>query len=136
MAALSITASDVKLQQGQVNFTANRLFGETVAAGSPVYLLNNEYMKAVNDSVAASTVLGLTLMSGDDGDIALIVPDTAKLYVGTVLTQGVYYYLGATAGTIVPYGDLTTADYVTRIGFAESTSVLRVDIDVTEVPLP
>lgn len=136
MAALSITASDVKLQQGQVNFAANRLFGETVAAGSPVYLLNNEYMKAVNDSVAASTVVGLALMSGDDGDIALVVPDTSKLYVGTILTQGIYYYLGATAGTIVPYGDLLSGDYVTRIGFAESTSVLRVDLDATGVTIP
>lgn len=51
--------------------------------------------------------------------------------IGATLEIGEAYYLGGTAGTIVPFTDLGANDYVVFIGIAKSASVLTVDIQNT-----
>ena len=136
MAALTITASNVRLESGTVNARVNRTYGEAVTAVQPVYLDSGQYFKADTSTSTKATVVGVSLIAGDLNGSSIIVPDESKLDLGAILTKGVYYYLGSTAGTIVPYADLTTGEYVTRIGFAESTSVLLLDIEATGIIIP
>lgn len=42
-------------------------------------------------------------------------------------------HVGQTAGSVVPFADLTTGDYVTRIGTASSSTVLLLSIEATGV---
>lgn len=136
MAAVVITGDDVRLVGGGILARTNRTYGEAVTPVMPVYQLSGQYLKADCTSSGKAEVRGLTLINGDLDGPSILVPNGSKLDLGAVLTQGLPYYVGATAGTLVPYTDLVSGNYVTRVGFAESSSILRVDIDITGITVP
>ena len=136
MAAVVITGNDVRLVGGGILARTNRTYGEAVTPVMPVYQLTGQYFKADCTTGSKAEVRGITLINGDLNGPSILVPNGSKLNLGAVLTQGLPYYVGATAGTLVPYTDLVSGNYVTRVGFAESSSVLRVDIDITGITVP
>ena len=135
MAALTITAANLGVGSGaQVQ---SYEVGAAVSHGQVIYYdtANSDHRLADADALgtAKATAISITAASAD-GDFVIAIK-RGPLVLGAILTKGTEYYLGTTAGTIVPKGDLTTGDFVTRLGIATSTSVLEVDIDATGVEL-
>lgn len=111
-------------------------YGATIAAGVPVYLdaATQEYMPAdANASAVAAAATGITITPGVDGGYGYIAYAGGIVLVGTTMVVGETYYVGATAGQIIPGGDLTTGYYVTRLGTASSTTQLDLSIEATGI---
>lgn len=136
MAAITITAANVGVGAGAVIQMVEA--GEAITHGMPIYrdTASLDFRKADADAEATAIVKGITITActADGTQVAIIT--RGPLVLGSVLTQGTEYYLGTTAGTIVPKSDLATGDYVTRLGIASSATTLEVDIQSTGVTLP
>lgn len=129
MSALSITAASVV-----PGSDANIIYGtagETITAGMPVYKATStgKYMKSDTNAgtAEARSVVGIALTGSSLGQ-PIAVQTSGSVTIGATLTAGVAYYLGGTAGTIVPVADLTTGDYPVSLGIATSTTVLKINI--------
>lgn len=134
MAALTITA---------VRPTANTDFelvnyGATIAAGDALYRhTDGEHLLADADlSVAAKAMTGVAVTPGIDGGQGIMATAGNIILVGSTMTVGVTYFLGPTAGEIVPYGDLSTGDYVVRVGTAKTATEMILSIEDTGVQVP
>ena len=133
MAALSgITAvrptANTRTQQG--------VYGATIAAGQPVYLdsTDNKWKLAdSNDTAAKASVVGIAVTPGVDNGYGIIAGIGSVILVGTTMVVGQIYFVGQTAGSIVPSGDITTGDYVSKIGIALSATELLLGIEVSGV---
>lgn len=136
MSDLSVTAASVVQGTGAgIDRTANA--GETITAGQAVYkAATGKWMKADNNAgtAIARTPQGIAL-NGAALDQPLAVQKSGPITIGATLTAGVAYYLSGTAGGICPVGDLTTGMYPTILGIATSTTVLDVDIQLSNVAL-
>jgi hypothetical protein len=127
-ADLSITAANVKAA-GSSSKPVRVKFGEAVTQGQAVYLKasDGEYYKADADAgtseIAGAVGVAITPASTDEyGYILTEGPVT----IGATMTVGEIYVLSGTAGGICPEADLATADRVTIIGVATSTTVLAI----------
>jgi hypothetical protein len=128
MANLSITAANIVPVTGY-GF-ADMIAGEAVTRGQPVYENAADSDKAyVADAnvVAKSTAKGIAL-NDSAASQPVRVFTSGNLGFGAILTVGQVYCTSATAGSICLYSDLTTADYVTILGVATTTSNLKVQI--------
>lgn len=112
------------------------LYGATISAGQSVYLdaSDNKYKLAdANASSTTADVKGVAVTPGVDGGYGYVAIGGAIVLVGTTMAVGETYYVGQTAGTIVPDADLTTNDYVSRIGTASSTTQITLYIRATGI---
>ena len=115
------------------------LYGTTIAAGQPVYLDPADNLLKLADSNGSATtakVKGIAMTPGVNGGYGIIATEGGIILVGTTAAQGETYYVGATAGTIIPDSDLTTADIVSRIGTASSTTQIELSIGNTGIVHP
>ena len=71
--------------------------------------------------------------SGDGSSWAIVATGGSVILVGTTMDVGETYYVSGTAGSIIPDGDLTTNDFVSRIGTASSATTLDIDLKATGV---
>jgi hypothetical protein len=111
-------------------------YGATIAAGQSVYLdaSDSKYKLAdSNASAATAAVKGVAVTPGIDGGYGYVATGGNIILVGTTMAVGETYHVGATAGTIVPDADLTTGDYVSRIGTGASATQLDLSIKATGV---
>jgi len=114
-------------------------YGATVSAGQPVYLdtSDSEYKLADADaSEAAAKAAGVAITPGVDGGYGLIAIGGDIILVGATMSVGDSYLVSATAGGIMPEGDLATDDYVTHLGRAETTGQLNLDIKAGGFQVP
>lgn len=129
MTALSITAANVLA--ASTASTRQGSAGATITQGQVVYFDTdtNTYKLADTNSAtaAARSPAGIALNGASSGQ-PLMVLTAGDVTIGATLSAGVAYYLGGTAGSIVPVADLTTGDYPAIIGIAKSTTVLAVKI--------
>lgn len=137
MADLSITAANVVA--GANAIIERGTSGETVAAGKVVFLdfsTTGKWLLADADAVTAAArgqgKLGIAL-NGASLNQPLAVATDGEVTLGAVLTAGVDYYLSDDAGGICPQGDLASGDYVTLVGVALSTTVLKLRVTYTGV---
>lgn len=132
MAAITYTA----VRTTSTTQTRNVQYGATVAAGQPLYLdsTDSEH-KLADNNVTATTAeaKGIALTPGVDAGGGVIAYGGSVVFVGATMTVGDSYYVGATAGEIVPQGDLTTGHYVTRLGTAASATQLNLNIEATGI---
>lgn len=129
MAAITITAANVALVSGPV--LADQPAGEAFTAGMAVYkAADGTWKKAQGDGTAieaGSIDLGVALATADAaGARVSIARDGAIVAYGAVLTAGLFYIIGDTAGSIYPSADAGSTDKVTLIGVAKSTSQLHI----------
>lgn len=106
-------------------------YGATIAAGNTVYLDTGDNLYKLADSNASATTAtlkGVAVTPGVNGGYGYIATEGGIILVGTTAAVGETYYVGATAGTIVPDADLTTADYISRVGTASSTTQIELSI--------
>lgn len=111
-------------------------YGATIAAGIPVYLdvLSQKYLPAdSNASAVAAGASGITITPSVDNGYGYIAIDEPIVLVGATMAVGETYYVGATAGQIIPSADLATGDFVTRLGTAAATNQLNLSIQATGV---
>jgi len=136
MAALSITAANIIPATG-FSVENSYLAGATITRGQSVYFDTTTSTWKLADSNATAATAG-------SGGVGIALNDAAasqpiavqiggNLGFGAILTKGKLYCPGATAGSIVPYEDLTTGDYVTILGIATSTSNLSMNRWITGV---
>lgn len=112
-------------------------YGATIGAGEVVYADSTDSNKAKladNDAIAATaTVKGIPMYGGVSGSYGHVAIGGSIVLVGATMTAGVTYFLGPTAGQIVPESDLGTGDYVSRLGTAASATQLDLDITNTGI---
>jgi len=130
MAALSVTAANVTPNTSTVPPTyLNGIAGATVTAGQPVYQDSTASSKLkpadANASAAAAAAKGIAMHAATDGQPLQVMVD-GELNMGTILTAGLIYVVGATAGEINPAGDLASGWYTTILGWARTTAIFRV----------
>jgi hypothetical protein len=116
--------------------TALVVYGATIAAGQPLYLdaSDNEYkLTDSNSSSATAALKAIAMTPGIDGGYGLVAISGSIILVGTTMLVGESYYAGATAGTIVPDADLTTGDYISRVGVASSATQILLAIEATGI---
>lgn len=113
-------------------------YGATIAAGEPVYIdAANVVQKAdSNSSGTTAAAKGIAITPGVSGGFGYIATGGSIVLVGTTMAVGETYYVGATAGTIIPDADLTTGDFVTRLGTAASATELKLSIQATGITHP
>lgn len=138
MPALTLTLENVKL------VSASRpkrvVYGETITQGQPVYQSSADsryYRTDANDGIAKANCQGIAISPGVAGEFGSIAipgrtPGESLINLGTTLAVGQVYVVGATVGTIAPYSDLTTGDWVTILGVAKTTALLDLQILVSD----
>lgn len=117
--------------------------GEAIVQGEPVYRssLDSYYYKADADAEASADVKGIAVTpAGASGDRFVLAANksgqTGDINLGATLTQGETYVVSTNSGKIAPIGDLTTGDYVTYLGVASSSTILKLRSNATGVAKP
>lgn len=128
MAAITITAANVALVSGAP--LGDQQAGEAFIAGSSVYQADNgTWLKAQGDGTeieAGKNNAGVALFTADAaGARGSIAGPGCVVAYGAVLTKGILYIVGDTAGSIYPASDLGSGDQMTVLGVAISTSQLK-----------
>lgn len=133
MAALSITGAVVV---GDGSPTESRKTAAAIVPGKVVRYdatTPQKFNLADKNTLPASFVVGIAVCDADTGEVSVVAKTGALItFSSAILTAGVFYYLGDT-GDIVPFADVASADYYTLVGYAETTTSLRVYIINTQV---
>lgn len=136
MADLSVVAADVL---PVLNTTIMRgTAGATITAGQALYLNTStgRYVQAQADDAATDHVVGIAAHGASNGQpIQIITGGTVDL--GVTLTVGEIYVLSASAaGGIAPESDLTSTNYVSVIGVAQTADnmILSITNSAAQVP--
>lgn len=113
-------------------------YGEAVAIGDAIYLDQTEakYFLADANVLSKIEVFGIAITPGSTDDHGLIASNGTIQLVGTTLTVAQQYILSPTPGKLQPATDRTTGDYITNIGTASSTTLLKLDINSTGIQVP
>jgi hypothetical protein len=128
MAAIAITAANVAWVSGPR--ISDQIAGEAFTAGMAIYLADNgTWLKAQGDGTeieAGKNNLGIALATADAAGarVSVAVHDAIVAY-GAVLTKGLAYIIGDTAGSIYPSADAGSGDQVSILGLAISNSQLK-----------
>lgn len=125
MADLTVTAANVVYVSGTKKTDKNA--AATITAGQALAFDSSSDMVLGDcDSATASvrTFEGISLGPSADNQPCVYQID-GDINLGATLVPGTIYVMSATAGGIAPWADLTTDDYVCLVGWAISTSVLR-----------
>lgn len=135
MAALTITAANVIA--GSDSSRDNGRAGASITAGQVVYKAADGTYKLADTNDAAAIVRKATGIALNPAGInqPLAVHLHGTITIGSAVTAGVAYYLGGTAGTIVPVADLTTGDHPCLLGMAVNTTDIYVDIQAPDAAL-
>lgn len=128
MAALTITTTAVIPSTGATFLEATA--GEAITLGDVIYqkASDSKFYKAdVDLSAEAATVIGIAVATVNIGGRALIQTG-GLLAFGAILTKGLVYVAGATAGKINPVADLASGWYTSILGVAYDASTLKIGI--------
>lgn len=131
MAAITITAASVALVSGTP--TKDAVAGEAFTAGDLVYLnpTTGKWLKAQCDGTAyeaGAEDLAIALATADAANARVsLAGDGCVVGLGSVVTAGVAYCPGTTAGDLVPIADLATSTQkITVAALGVSTTDLLV----------
>ncbi len=130
MTAITITAANVSLVSAPSNTVLEgQICAAAIGVGQSVYLLDNgTWGLAQGDGTAVEAganglgiALNTTAAAGQKLSVAI---RGATVGYGAVLTAGLFYCVGDTAGSVTPSADNLTTDKSTLLGQAISTSNL------------
>lgn len=142
MADITITAANVILSTGTTAESkpvlVRKIAGTTIAAGQ-ILCRNTTTGKMeladANGAEAYHKVAAGIAVHGALADQPIEYIESGDIAVGAVLTAGTYYVLSATAGVLCLLSDLSSGRGVSYIGYATTTSNLRVKVANTGVTL-
>lgn len=127
MSAISITAANVAYVSGPVQ--DGQIAGEAFTAGMAIYKAdNNTWLKAQGDGTAVqagANELGIALADAAAAGARVSVAKAgAVVAYGSVITAGVIYIIGDTAGSIYPAADAGAGDKIAVLGVGVSATQL------------
>ena len=132
MAEISVTASAIR---GESSGMSRGTAGATITAGQTLYLDSNSKLQLADaNNTSADEVVGIAL-HGSLADQPLAYSSSGNVTFNAALTAGIFYVVGTTAGSIAPISDATTGWRVLKLGYATSTTNLRLEITDTGVIL-
>jgi hypothetical protein len=130
MAAIAVTASAVIPSRDAVIRTG--LANAAIAIGKTVYYNESTKRYGLYDVNGATeeirNLVGICVAASSAAEQAISVQVDGRLTMNAVLVKARFYIGGATPGDIVPVADITTGWYPALLGFAESTTVLRLTV--------
>ncbi len=134
----AITIGTIRPTSSTIFNPATEQIREAIDAGETTYLnADGKLGLADNVDITLGEVKGIAVLGGAaDEDYVLQAIGGDIEFSGATLTVGGEYVQGATAGTIVPKSDLLTGEIYSRIGYAQSTTVLTIDIANTQIVEP
>lgn len=125
MVALVITEANVAFVSGDKE---TRNAAETITAGDCLYTASTLTVGvATNADVAKDHVIGIALNAATTGQPCTYAKSGSVVGFGAILAVGKFYQLGA-AGAIDPVADGASNDYVSLIGYGDTTSNMKVQI--------
>lgn len=129
MANISVTAANVIDQAGATILNGYRA-GATITAGQPVYLDSATLTWKLGQATSQTLALikGIALGGASSGQWLAVQTD-GDINLGATLVATTSYVVSATAGAIAPQVDIITPNWVSLIGQAISTSILRMKIN-------
>lgn len=104
-----------------------------IAAGKTVYRTAAGLAALADSDSTALTAecIGIAVNTAGIGEPVTVAKNgTTVTQAGTTFTKGLGYFVSNTAGGIAPQADIGSADYVTYIGMASSTSALIINIQI------
>lgn len=129
MTDISITAANVVAGSGAS--VEGGIAGETITAGKVVYLdaaTTGKWLLADSDAAGAAARgngrIGIAL-NGASLNQPIDVQTEGEVTIGGTMTAGLDYYLSDDPGGICPQADLASGDYVTLVGVATTTAILK-----------
>lgn len=136
MADIAITAANVAESAGAV--IENGRAGAAITAGQVLYKEAATGLFKLADANSATAeakqAYGIAL-HGALTNQRIAVQTGGDIVAGGTLVAGSPYYLSGTPGGIAPAADLVTTWHIAALGYAVSTTVLRVHIQNTGVTL-
>ena len=131
MADITVTVTDLELSA--TSKTTKVQFGEAGTAGETFYLkaADGKYWKAVNATEEAAAAVGILTTPKVAADGYGNLHTSGDITIGATLATGTVYVVSSTSGAIHPTDDLATTEWVTIVGTAFSTTVLRMGINAT-----
>lgn len=127
MAALTITAANIVPVTSSPNYTPKtNVAAVTITQGQTVYLLTDNTLGlcTANGTTPAFVYRGVATSSGLAGQPVNWMTG-GYLDFGAILTKNTIYIAGATAGSIHPVADIASGWYLGIVGFAISTSRMK-----------
>lgn len=101
--------------------------GGTVTAGMPVRRqTDGTFIAATDATLVGSAVEGIALIGGASGQ-PFWYQKAGNINLGSTLAVGKVYVL-STSGAIAPVDDIAGAEYVTVLGIATTTALLKMGI--------
>jgi len=130
MAAITVTVADI--QPENASMVVSGQFGATISAGKLVFRSPSDgkwYLADWDEELKppAGATMGIALSGGVNnqwGSFVTLLPGRT-VNMGGGLTKRAVYVAGD-AGDINPIADIAASDYLYIVGYAESTSILRV----------
>ena len=139
MADISVTPANVLSGAGAR--IEHGIAGATVTQGQIVYLdqtTTGKWLLADADAATAAArgqgKIGVALNGAANGQ-PLAVQIEGPITIGATVVAGTSYFLSPNPGGIAPLADILTGDYVTLVGIATSTSVIKLDFQYSGVAL-
>jgi hypothetical protein len=136
MAALSQTPANVGIGSSGTRVRVVQA-GENITQGQPVYLNTDSkhYRADANASASTARAVGIAMSPAvTNGFFIMQEGANGNVNLGATLAVGETYCVGASAGQVVPIGDLTTGDYPCILGTAISTSLIQTLYSYTGIP--
>lgn len=125
MADITITAANVAAQGGAQRGRA--IAGASITAGDVLAIdSSNEAVLASDASATLAQAVGIALHAAADGQ-PIEYQKGGDINLGATLAVGKHYVL-STDGGIAPVDDIAGGEFATYVGFAISTSVLRMGL--------
>tara|TARA_R110000751_G_scaffold2140_2_gene11378 strand:+ start:684 stop:1094 length:411 start_codon:yes stop_codon:yes gene_type:complete len=136
MADVTITREDVAINASNVTFVRVQV-GEAVQQGQPLYRssANSRHYKASATTATLAQCVGIAMTPSATDGFALMLK-AGDFIVGGTVSQGLTYVVSATSGRIAPSADLASTNFVTNLGIAISSTVIRLDIAASAIALP
>lgn len=129
MADLTITAANV-VKGADANYETGTA-GAAITAGQSVYKDTSDSNKwklassATTSALAGSGGIGISLHAASSGQ-PVVVQTSGTVTIGATLTVGQVYVVSASAaGGIAPFTDLNTNNYVTLLGYGDTTANIK-----------
>ncbi len=108
---------------------AQKTANENIAQWDVCYAVSGTESAIADVATEAKTdVDGIALRAATSGNIVYLATTGDSIDTGISLTTGLTYYLSDTGG-IMPESDLTTGDWVVRVGIG-STTAQYLDVDI------
>jgi len=129
MADITITAANFIPSSSAVYLGTVCIAGETITAGQPVFLhTDNKYYKASAGTAANATAIGIAANGAAANQRFNVVSSDTAAACGSVFgTAGKALVLSATPGSLAPYADMVSGDYVTIVGVSTAATTMQFD---------